>query len=64
MQKVAVALYFGQEVPRGVVTDNTPRLTERNLQIAQLYIQGQSISQLSRDFGITPQRVWQIIREN
>jgi hypothetical protein len=44
--------------------DVTPRLTiqKRNQNIRQRYTNGEAISDLAREYGITPQRVFQIVK--
>lgn len=41
-----------------------PRLTvrERNQVIRARYAKGDSLSELARQFGISPQRIWQLVQ--
>jgi hypothetical protein len=42
--------------------NNLPTKAERNAEIRTRYQQGEPISQLATTFGISEQRVWQILR--
>jgi hypothetical protein len=44
--------------------DNSPKLTikERNAQICKRYAAGETLSDLACEFGLSPQRIYQIIR--
>jgi Mor family transcriptional regulator len=37
---------------------------ERDQRIRQRLLAGESLSTLSREYGISPQRVWQIVNQN
>jgi Mor family transcriptional regulator len=56
-------MYIGQKTPLFPLTDYTPSKVERNYQIRIRYIQGESIITLAEAFGISPQRVSQIVRQ-
>ena len=38
------------------------RIAERDRQIMEAYLGGMSKSELARGYGISPQRVWQIVK--
>ena len=44
------------------LSGETPRQTNRNQQIRERHSAGETISDLAREFGISPQRVSQIVR--
>jgi len=44
------------------LSGETPRQTNRNQQIRERYLAGETISDLAQEFGISPQRVSQIVR--
>ena len=54
-------LYFNKPIPQKPVSDRTPRKLSRNEQIRQRYADGETIPQLAQAFGISNQRVHQII---
>jgi hypothetical protein len=56
-------LYIGQKTPLFPLTDYTPSKVERNHQIRIRYTQGESIITLADAFGISPQRISQIVRQ-
>ena len=55
-------LYASQKLPQQPVTKFRLPKTERNNQIIERYAQGDTLEELSRDFGISTARVHQIIQ--
>ena len=55
-------LYTGQRPSDVPLSGETPRRTDRNQQICERHLAGETISDLAREFGISPQRVSQIVR--
>jgi hypothetical protein len=56
-----VLFYIGQSTPTFPLTDHTPTKHRRNEEIRGWYAQGESIGYLARLFGISVQRVSQIV---
>ena len=56
-----VLAYIGQPSPSMPVTDHTPARCKRNAEIRAQYAHGESLSRLAEAFGISPQRVHQIV---
>jgi hypothetical protein len=54
-------LYEGEVLPQSPVSNSTPRKTQRNLLIRQRYADGESAPHLAKDFGISEQRIYQIL---
>jgi hypothetical protein len=57
-----VLFYIGQSVPTFPLTDHTPTKQERNDEIRSRYAAGETIITLAEAFGLSQQRVCQIIR--
>ena len=55
-------LYIGQKVPMFPLTDHTPSKPARNQEIRARYGQGETMVDLAATFGVSQQRVSQIIR--
>jgi Mor family transcriptional regulator len=55
-------LYIGQKLPHFPLSDHTPRQYERNHEIQSRYANGETIIDLATNFGISQQRVSQIVR--
>ena len=55
-------LYLNIPVPPEPITGKTPRKELRNEAIKELYASGVSVPDIARDFGISNNRVYQIIR--
>jgi Mor family transcriptional regulator len=58
-----VLLYGNMPPPSSLVTIFTPPKTDRNKEIYQRYLADESPSALAREFGISEQRVFVIIRK-
>jgi Mor family transcriptional regulator len=57
-----VLFYIGQSTPTSLVTDHTPTKHRRNEDIRARYAQGETVVSLAEAFGISQQRVSQILR--
>ena len=55
-------MYIGQKAPDFPLTDHTPSKYERNRRIRARYAQGETVVSLAEVFGISQQRVSQILR--
>jgi Mor family transcriptional regulator len=55
-------MYIGQKTPDFPLTDHTPSKHERNRRIRARYAQGETVVSLAEVFGISQQRVSQILR--
>lgn len=55
-------MYIGQKYPDFPLTDHTPSKHERNRRIRARYAQGETVVSLAEAFGISQQRVSQILR--
>jgi Mor family transcriptional regulator len=61
---VFLTLLYGNIPPStSPITKFTPPKTERNKEIYQRYLAGESPSALAREYGISEQRVFVIIRK-
>jgi Mor family transcriptional regulator len=58
-----VLLYSGTPLSTLPVTSAIPPKTDRNKEIYQRYLAGESPSLLARDYGISEQRIFVIIRK-
>jgi Mor family transcriptional regulator len=58
-----VLLYGSRPTSSSPVTKTTPPKTDRNREIYQRYLAGESPSLLAREYGISEQRVFVIIRK-
>ncbi len=63
IQRVLDLLYAGISLPEKPVTDKQLPLTERNQLIRVHYATGETLQAIAQDFGISHQRVHQIIQE-
>jgi DNA invertase Pin-like site-specific DNA recombinase len=54
--------YYGRLLPTSPVSDGTPKKCERNADIRARHQQGESVAILAEVFGISKQRVSQILR--
>ena len=54
--------YYGRSLPRSPVSNGTPKKYDRNAKIRTRHQQGGSIATLADVFGISEQRVSQILR--
>jgi len=57
-----VLVYIAQPTPAGPLSDYTPAKCQRNEEIRARYAQGEPATVLARQFGISYQRVHQIVR--
>jgi Mor family transcriptional regulator len=55
-------MYIGQKLPSSPLTDHTPVKLERNRQMRARYAKGETVVELAKTFGISQQRVSQILR--
>jgi Mor family transcriptional regulator len=55
--------YRGLELPQSPVSDGTSLKCKRNAEIRARHEKGESITTLAEVFGITQQRVWQILND-
>jgi Mor family transcriptional regulator len=55
--------YRGINLPRSPVSDGTTPKCARNAEIRARHEKGESIATLAEVFGITEQRIWQILNE-
>jgi Mor family transcriptional regulator len=54
--------YYGRFLPTSPVSDGTPKKCDRNAEIRARHQQGESVATLAGVFGISEQRVSQILR--
>lgn len=55
--------YRGLVLPQSPVSDGTLPKCKRNAEIRERHQKGESIATLSEVFGITEQRIWQILND-
>ncbi len=55
-------LYFGLSEPTFPQSQATPKQIDRNAEIRALYAQGMSVPELAKKYGISKNRVYQILR--
>ncbi len=55
-------MYIGQKMPLAPLTNHTPSKLTRNKEIREQYAQGETIVGLAAAFGISEQRVSQVLR--
>jgi Mor family transcriptional regulator len=55
-------LYSNQTPPQSPVSDATPTKQERNAEIRQRHAEGELVSDLAKEFGISVQRIHQILK--
>jgi Mor family transcriptional regulator len=56
-------MYIGQKLPSSPLTDHTPVKLERNCQVRTRYAKGETVVELAEAFGISQQRISQILRD-
>ena len=54
--------YYGRALPTSPVSNGTPKKGDRNAEIRARYQQGETVATLATVFGISEQRVAQILR--
>jgi hypothetical protein len=54
--------YYGRFLPSSPVSDGTPKKCDHNAEIRERHQQGESVATLAEVFGISEQRVSQILR--
>lgn len=54
--------YYGQVVPLAPISNSTPAKYVRNAEIRARHKRGESRATLAQVFGISEQRVWQIVQ--
>jgi len=54
--------YYGQTLPQTPISNSTPAKCARNAEIRARYKRGESGANLAEVFGITEQRVWQVVQ--
>jgi hypothetical protein len=57
-----VLMNIGQKLSMVPLTDHTPTKCQRNEEIRERHAQGESLSRLADVFGLSPQRVLQIVQ--
>ncbi len=62
VQRILRLLYAGMERPSEAVSDYTPTKKERNAEIYQRYLTGERAVDLAREYGMSLQRIYVIIR--
>ena len=62
MDRLVWRLYMGRIARRMPITDKTGIKSQRNHRIRARYEAGEGLSELARIYGISKQRVWQILR--
>lgn len=55
-------MYYNQSLPQTPLTSATPTKAERNAEIRHRVVKGELIPDLATEYGISEQRVHQIIR--
>ena len=55
--------YRGLGLPRSPISDGTSPMCARNAEIRARHQKGESIATLAEVFGITEQRIWQILND-
>lgn len=62
VRRVIDQLYAGFPAPSQIpLSDRTKRKTQRNNEIRALYVCGESIATLAKRFGVSEQRIHQIV---
>ena len=62
MDRLVWHLYMGRIVRSTPITDKTAIKSRRNHHIRARYEAGEGLSELARGYGISKQRVWQIVQ--
>ena len=57
-------VYLGSPLPQAPVTDGILSKIDRNNQLHSEYLSGVAVPALAERFTISPQRVYQILRDN
>ena len=60
-RRLMLELYLGMLLPTGPVSRNTPARCERNEEIRLRHQQGETLLSLAGAFGLSENRVWQIV---
>ena len=61
MDRLVWRLYMERTVRSAPITDKTAIKSQRNHRIRARYEAGEGLSELARIYGISKQRVWQIV---
>jgi hypothetical protein len=64
VQRVLARLYHGIPLPSTLQPNKTQKQAERNLEIRQRHSAGETILALAQAFGISKQRVHQIVADS
>lgn len=62
VQRILSLVYAHTPLPSQPISGREPPKTERNLEVARLYSLGVSVPELAKHFGISVQRVYQILK--
>jgi len=62
MAFAASIAYYGRSLPTSPISNGTPKKYDRNAKIRTRHQQGESVATLAEVFGISEQRVSQILR--
>ena len=62
VRTIIARLYAGFSFPDKPVTRKQGRKTERNAEIRARYEAGEGLSDIGREYGLSPQRIYQIVR--
>ncbi len=62
VQRILRLLYAGMELPQEPLTDFIPPKEERNAEIYQRYLTGARAVDLAKEYGMSLQRIYVIIR--
>ena len=63
IQAILTRLCAGFSFPAEPINRNHVKKSERNAQIRAWYSNGEALSDLAREFELSPQRVFQIVRQ-
>jgi len=62
-RRMILEIYAGILLPQKPVSHHTPAKCERNEEIRLRHKQGETMATLAEVFGLTEQRVWQIVHD-
>ncbi len=62
VRRILRLLYARMELPSEAISDHTPTKEERNAEIYQRYLTGKRAVDLAREYGMSLQRIYKIIR--
>jgi hypothetical protein len=62
VRRILRLLYAGMELPTEAISDYTPTKEERNAEIYQRYLAGERAVDLAREYVMSLQRIYVIIR--